>query len=312
MAEAWKRKKRWKSDEELQYAIVLNSCYRNNQQDSSTSFSYTFPEPLTDITSIKLSAIELPVDSYFSISEFQNNNVFYITENNYEVIIPDDNYVDNDSMVEAINTAILNTWTDISDNISDNTIKELIEDNNTDTLCSLYAKNVNNYTIAFINTNTASNISIKFSTVKSDPRLIESLGWILGYRRSQITIPYSVNGNNSSVNGDAVLSLAPTKSFFFCIDDFTGRYKDNIKVAFSSSFLNKPVLARIPFIRTTDNNKTFVFNKFNDTPINIRLYSGPVTIQKIKVEILDDLGRLITLNNADYNFILTFTKEIYD
>lgn len=303
MAEAWKRKQRWKSDEELQYAIVLNSCYRNNQQDSSTSFSYTFPEPLTDITSIKLSAIELPVDSYFSISEFQNNNVFYITENNYEVIISDGNYSDNISMVAAINTAILNTWTDISDD----TINELIKDNDTDTLCSLYAKNVNNYTIAFVNTHTSSNISIKFSTVKSDPRLFDSLGWILGYRRSQITIPML-----DSVNGDAVLSLAPTKSFFFCLDDFTGRYKDNIKVAFSSSFLNKPVLARIPFIRTNDNNKTFVLNKFNDTPINIRLYNGPTTIQKIKVEVLDELGRLISLNNVDYNFVLTFTKQITD
>jgi len=302
MAEAWKRKKKWKSDDELQYAIVLNSCYRNNQQDSSTSFSYTFPEPLTDITSMKLSAIELPVDSYFSISEFKKNNVFYITDNNYEVIINDGNYIDIDQMVLMINTAIFNTWNDISDNNP----TELFEDTSTDSSCSLYAENVNNYTMAFCN-NAGIDISINFSTLKSDPKFIESLGWILGYRRSQANILA-----NYSLNAEAVLSLTPTKSFLFCLDDFTGRYKDNIKVAFSSSFLNKPVLARIPFIRTTDSNKTFVLNKFNDTPINIRLYSGPITIQKIKVEILDELGRLITLNNADYNFILTFTKEISD
>jgi hypothetical protein len=300
MAEAWKRKNKWKNNEELQYGIVLNTCYRNNQLDSSTSFSYNFPEPLTNITSMKLSAIELPVDSYFTISKFQNNNVFYITDNNYEVIIPDGNYNDNDTMVTAINSAIFNTWNDISDNNP----TELFEDTSTDSSCSLYAEDVNHYTIAFYNTATIEDISINFSTVKSDPKFVESLGWILGYRRSQVNIRA-----DNSLNAEAILSIAPTKSFLFCVDDFTGRYIDNIKVATASSFLNKPVLGRIPFIRTTDNLKTFVFNKFNDTPANIRLYNGPITIQKIKVEILDDLGRLITLNNTDYNFVLTFTKS---
>ena len=99
-------------------------------------------------------------------------------------------------------------------------------------------------------------------------------------------------------------------SFLVSVEDFQSNGMDNIKIGFNSSFLNKRILARIPFIKTKDINNTFIYNKYSDTPVNIREYKGPTDITKIKVELLDDLGRVINLFGADWNYVLTITRTV--
>ena len=42
-----------------------------------------------------------------------------------------------------------------------------------------------------------------------------------------------------------------------------------------------------------------------------RQYFGPVDIQNIQIQLLDEYGRILNLNNMDYSFCLTF-QTIYD
>jgi hypothetical protein len=42
-----------------------------------------------------------------------------------------------------------------------------------------------------------------------------------------------------------------------------------------------------------------------------RQYFGPVDIQKMNIQLLDEYGRVIDLNNMDYSFCLTF-QSVYD
>jgi len=42
-----------------------------------------------------------------------------------------------------------------------------------------------------------------------------------------------------------------------------------------------------------------------------RQYFGPVDIQKLGVQLLDEYGRVIDLNNMDFSFCLTL-QSIYD
>jgi hypothetical protein len=58
-----------------------------------------------------------------------------------------------------------------------------------------------------------------------------------------------------------------------------------------------------PFGVTTQNNLSLI-----TTP---RQYFGPVDIQKLNIQLLDEYGRVIELNNMDYSFCLTFVS-VYD
>jgi hypothetical protein len=53
------------------------------------------------------------------------------------------------------------------------------------------------------------------------------------------------------------------------------------------------------------------FSIFNENNYNIvttpREYFGPVNIQTLNIQLLDEYGRVIELNNMDYSFSLTLT-----
>lgn len=313
-------KQKWKAGDEFQEAIVLSSTFRTNQEDHSTSFTYTFPEPLRKVTSMKLSAIEVPVDVYFSISQYYQNNSFSVQHKNgtKKFIIPDGNYISCQALVDAINQSILDEYNKTSDSYLG------IKDMNTS---ALYATH-NNYTITFnydinqelfeylLTDTDGAYLNVYFGNHNinnyvgsygemSDPNLYRTFGYIAGFRLTS----YKLTQIYPFFTGEAASNLSPTKSFLISLDDFNSNGIDNIKVAFHSSFLNKRVLARVPFIRTKDDNSSFLYNKYNDTPVNIRLYKGPTDINKIKVELLDDFGRRVNLQNTDWTYVLTITRE---
>ena len=189
------------------------------------------------------------------------------------------------------------------------------------------------------------NVLLSFSNVGGDANFTYTLGWIFGFRSyyyNLITVEPSSNLITTNSNPDNIelssdvsgvyvfhipssrspdtisyfvrnevpANFTPTKSFLVSVEDFQSNGIDNIKVGFNSSFLNKRILARIPFIKTKDINNTFIFNKYSDTPVNIREYKGPTDITKLKIELLDDLGRIINLFGADWNYVLTITRTL--
>ena len=188
------------------------------------------------------------------------------------------------------------------------------------------------------------NVLLSFSNIASDPNFTYTLGWILGFRSydyNLITVVPNLVTINSENNPDNIplsqdisgiyvysppytdpdelsnyvknevpANFTPTKSFLVAVEDFQNTGLNNIKVGFNSSFLNKRILARIPFIKTKDINNTFIYNKYNDTPVNVRQYRGPTDISKLKIELLDDLGRVVNLFGADWNFVLTITRTV--
>ena len=188
------------------------------------------------------------------------------------------------------------------------------------------------------------NVLLSFSNIGGDVNFTYTLGWILGFRSydyNLITVeptstlittnnnpdnislsqdisgiyiynsPYSDPDKLSNyVKNEVPANFTPTKSFLVAVEDFQSTGLDNIKVGFNSSFLNKRILARIPFIKTKDINNTFIYNKYNDTPVNVRQYRGPTDITKLRIELLDDLGRVVNLFGADWNFVLTITRTV--
>ena len=83
---------------------------------------------------------------------------------------------------------------------------------------------------------------------------------------------------------------------------------NNFYAAFNSSILNKNILARISL---QANN----FNILQQNNLNListpREYFGPINLQTMNVQLLDEYGRIVDLNNMDFSFCLNLTT-VYD
>tara|TARA_B100000482_G_C12610775_1_gene298913 strand:+ start:2677 stop:3534 length:858 start_codon:yes stop_codon:yes gene_type:complete len=275
---------------EYEQSFALNSAFKTDYNDSTSSFTYVFPEKLTNVIDIRISHLEIPVDVYFTVSEYYGNNKFTVIKENreygitntYEIKIPDSNYITMDDYRDILNLRI----------------RDVLGDND---LIALH----NQYTLFFHSQSLTQDYTIKFSESIYNPTIERNLGYLLGFRKSTYTITPGTH-----IESERPVNLAPTKAFFIVLEDFTNNFKENIRVGFANHFLNKNVLARIPFTRTKDEARSFIFNKFSDTPGNVRKYSGPTDIQKIKIEILDDYGEIVNLLGADWGFVVTATMMI--
>ena len=127
------------------------------------------------------------------------------------------------------------------------------------------------------------------------------LGWLMGFREGYYQ-------NNLAYVSEGVIDLTGPKYIYLVIDDFNNSVNDGFYGAFTSSILNKNILARISL-------QGSVFSTFTQNNLALlttsRQYFGPVDIQKIQVQLLDEYGRILNLNNMDYSFCLTF-QTIYN
>jgi len=95
---------------------------------------------------------------------------------------------------------------------------------------------------------------------------------------------------------------------YLVVNEYNNNVLDGFYAAFTSSILNKNILARISL-------QGSVFNYLSKDNFNLtttpRQYFGPVDIQKLQVQLLDEYGRILNLNNMDYSFCLSF-QTVYD
>jgi hypothetical protein len=127
------------------------------------------------------------------------------------------------------------------------------------------------------------------------------LGWLMGYREGYYENAYTYPS-------EGVVNLIGPRYIYLVVDDFNNNVNDGFYGAFTSSILNKNILARISL-------QGSVFSVLSQNNFNLlttpRQYFGPVDIQKLQVQLLDEYGRILDLNNMDYSFCLSF-QTVYD
>jgi len=127
------------------------------------------------------------------------------------------------------------------------------------------------------------------------------LGWLMGYREGYYE-------NAFSYSSEGIFNLLGPRYIYLVVDDFNNSVNDGFYGAFTSSILNKNILARISL-------QGSVFNFLSQNNYNLltspRQYFGPVDIQKLQIQLLDEYGRVLDLNNMDYSFCLSF-QTVYD
>jgi len=109
---------------------------------------------------------------------------------------------------------------------------------------------------------------------------------------------------------EGILDLSGMKYFYLVVNDYNSNVVNNgIYAAFQNSVLNNNILAKINVAQsffTIDDQ-----NSLKNIVTQPREYFGPVYIQKLNVQLLNEYGDLLDLNNMDFSFGLSF-KILYD
>jgi hypothetical protein len=126
-------------------------------------------------------------------------------------------------------------------------------------------------------------------------------GWLLGFRNGYYE-------NSLVYLSEGIPDLTGPKYIYLVVDDFNNNVNNGFYSAFNSSILNNNILARISIQANTFS--CLIQNNLNivTTP---RQYFGPVNINNLNIQLLDEYGRILDLNNTDYSFCLTLQSS-YD
>jgi hypothetical protein len=101
---------------------------------------------------------------------------------------------------------------------------------------------------------------------------------------------------------------------FLAIDDFNNNANNYYMSVFSNSVSVPNIVAKVNLTELSENSGDFqgVQGESSSTAINReKRFFGPVNIQKLKITLYDDVGRILDLNNMDWSLELAF-ECVYD
>ena len=284
--------------------LNVDSRFRDNYYGTqSTNYNVTLPVQLNNILTMQLSQIELPV-SFYVVSKQLGNNYFTISANLFgntpvsQVIeVPSGNYT-----VLTITTLLNQLMTNLGGLFANIVFIANINSNITtgsDQMCV----SINS---AYVGPTIEFSLNFQANLLGLDDRntpLPLKFGWLLGFRNG-------IYINNSNYVSEGVVNLIGPRYLFLVVDDFNNNVNNGFYSAFNNSVLNKNILARISNIQSANR-----FNVLSENNLNLvtypRQYYGPVNILNMNIQLLDEYGRIIDLNNMDYSFCLTF-QTAYD
>ena len=145
------------------------------------------------------------------------------------------------------------------------------------------------------------------------------LGWQLGYRTNIYDSgpPFDVSGVTvppSSVISEGLCYIKGPQYLFVAIDDYNNNVNNYYVSAYTDSINNNNILARINLASIQQSNGVYQTGEDDgfSTQINrSRNYFGPVNIEKLRITLYDEYGRIVNLNNMDWSCALMF-EQVYD
>ena len=299
----------------IKRTINLDTRFRPNYYtSSSTDFSLTLPVRIKNAVSMRIASIEIPI-SWYVVAKYWGNSFFKIEwgtktgndfQYNYTVKIPDGNY---EPFWQAATEA-----TDIASTI--NTFMQAYPGTGLGkTILQYIVFNVDRTSgrsgFAWKSGVTPANFRVTFSIDEngnSDFSTILQfrLGWLLGFRVGFY--------EGLSIVSEGICYMKGPRYAFISINDFNNSVSNYFISAFSSSLLQKDIIARINL--TYIQQQQGVYQTGQDdglsTQINRqRSYFGPVDIERLEIKLLDEFGRIIDLNNMDWSMALTM-ECLYD
>jgi hypothetical protein len=293
--------------------VNIDTRFRDNfTTETSSDFTIHLPVKLSKVVSMQLSSLEFPI-TFNNTSAELGNNYFYLklhyTDLSQNAVsaenvftMPDGNYTSID-FVSVINSLL-----------SPTTAGGLLMNPTSPFSYIQFSLNITVNgsgtgkvtlapTLGFPGTLQSMTMDYtKDRFMQKDNTPISSkIGWNLGFNKA-------VYRGATYYTADTVMEATTIRYVYLAIEDFQHSSNNNFISIFSKSVLNPNIFARISM-----KGAYFTLIMENDFSIvsEPRKYFGPVDIQKLRVRIYDDHGRILNMNNSNYSFCLDF-KLLYD
>lgn len=145
-----------------------------------------------------------------------------------------------------------------------------------------------------------------------------NMGWLLGFRkqyyefyRDYVTENELNPENFEGFNPEAANNDEGNSYIYLSVDTFNNNHAQVILSPFdSSTFNDTSILAKLP-MNSFAGESDFNYQSGSVQIGFVRNYFGPVNVRRIKIRLLDQMGRVIDLNNIDYSFTLKL-EQVYD
>ena len=307
--------------------ICVDSLFRKNYSSTlSSDFAFVLPQPINNVLSMEVTAMEFP-NSWYTFSKEYYSNTFTITiynakdpsdlngtiydaEITHTIEIPEGNY-QSDTLRDTINNIFTNTR---------NGLEYIYFDiNEVNARCVFRTKTADDDDKGiFVDSDNPVDFSFKIDfTVPEYPNrpLYKNAGWMLGFRNSSYTVSASLNA--TVINTDTEYEVQTFRWFlesessygsgvhnyiFLDLDDFNKNFNTNSFIINSNeSVLGNNTIGRIS---VTSGMNTTVTNSANDFVFKKREYFGPVKLERMRIKLVNKLGEPIELNRNDFSFVL--------
>jgi len=310
--------------------ICIDSLFRSDYTTTmSSNFSFTLPNPITKVASMRLVSSEFP-HSWYSFASQNKSNTFTIVLYNayvydssgdvvlqerieHKIVIPEGNYL-SDDLEKTINNMFNNIGYGLDFlvfTINEQTAKSSFRCRAPTDLPAIpipFDMNSDRYSENFY-------YEIYFNLEEPTRPLYLNAGWTLGFTSDAYQV---LSGEGNIIHTEFTESVIyynylesestygkPRFDYFFIdVDDFNNNFATNSIISVSGltkSTVGKNTLGRV----SVDNGPNSIITTDNSGLIKKqRDYFGPVTISKLHIKILDKFGQLIDFNNNDYSIVL--------
>jgi hypothetical protein len=153
------------------------------------------------------------------------------------------------------------------------------------------------------------------SSSQSDTRpLPYFLGWELGYRTAMYEMRGGLDPSGNltvpqSAISEGICLISGPQYVFLCIDDYNNNVNNYYASAYGSSTISPNIIARLNIKQQINAAGAYgvVSGESLSTSLTYsREYFGPVDVQRIRITLVDEFGRVLDLNNMDWSFALMF------
>ena len=308
----------------IKRAVNIDTRFRPNYYTTKSSdLQINLPTKVERAISMRLASIEIPMSFYAINSDF-GNNVFKVTWNwggvtdasSALITLSDGNYdigLSDKTKAARLETEINARLAATEAGVATNGKLNLRFEVNPITGKSRFFQDASAtlvpspipFKIYFNTTSTGAILS-----VSENPQPLQmTLGWMLGYRAMN-----NLNGMYSSVATGSIMSegicnVQGTRYIYVSIDDFVNSSNNYFTAAFATSVMAPNIITRINVADLAQDVTVFHYAQQEGYSTELdrsRNYFGPVDIQKMRVTLYDEYGRVVNLNYMDWSMELMF------
>ncbi len=318
----------------IKRAVNIDTRFRPNYYTTKSSdLQINLPTKVERAVSMRLASIEIPMSFYAVNSEFKNN-VFKVSwawggvadASSVVITLPDGNY--DIGISDKTKAARLEAEINAQLAASEAGVATPGKLNLRYTVDPISGKSRFYQDASATLVPAAIPFKINFATTSTgfvyppndNPQPLQmTLGWMMGYRAP--VGEYASNGKvigggggggtdgAGNVISEGICNIQGTRYIYVSIDDFVNSSNNYFTAAFASSVMAPNIITRINVADLAQDVTVFHYAQQEGYSTELdrsRTYFGPVDIQKMRVTLYDEYGRVLNLNHMDWSMELMF------